>query len=305
MEQVLCCRVLDRHGKLPAGVRFVSVYRRAVAAWLSYALFSTSLANASPVCPALNTFDYMGSRVSFTPDRSAYFLTSEHKLVDADGAPNAYHPDDEPDACPDNGRGIDCLEAAGYPSGTWWQTVLVADPVNPGRPALQKAGPHKGYFVSMTSLRDTSFAGAASPASYVDAARIPYVVLPAPIYRTDGMGEMGDIGWATNLANGQSTPFVIADEGPVEPFGEASVAFWEALGTGAPNPRNGQGLPDGQITYVVFPGSGRSVSLGWPIDRASLAREAHARLAAAGGPELLQSCVDTSQDLGASRISSQ
>jgi hypothetical protein len=219
-------------------------------------------------------------------------------MVDADGAPNAYHPDDKPNACPDRGRGIDCLAAAGYPDGSWWQTVLVADPADPDRPAVQTDGPYKGYFVSMTSLRNTHRAGTADPASYVDAARVPYLVLPAPIYRTDGMGEMGDIGWAVNLDNGRSTPFVIADEGPVEQFGEASVAFWQALGGAAPNPRNGDGLPDGRVAYVVFPGSGRSADVGWPIDTTALAREAQTRLAALGGPAMLRACA-TAADRGA------
>jgi hypothetical protein len=258
---------------------------------LSCCLLPSSILAASPACPSGGGFDYMGVPISFSADRSAYFFATNHKLVDADGAPNAYHPADEPDACPDQGRGIDCLEAAGYPNGSWWQTVLVADPANPDQPAIQPDGPYKGFYVSMTSLRNTDFAGPASPASYVDAASIPYLVLPAPIYRTDGMGEMGDIGWAMNLDNGRATPFVIADEGPIEPFGEASVAFWQALGS-APNPRNGQGLPDGRIVYVVFPGSHADATIDWPIDRKALGREARARLAAIGGAAMLRSCVE-------------
>jgi len=264
----------------------VSVFWRAFAA--AFCCLLPASAVAGPLCPA-DGFDYMGTAVTFSGDRSAYYLASDTKLVDADGAPNAYHPADAPNACPDSGRGIDCLASAGYPGGSWWRTVLVADPDDPARPAVQRDGPYKGYFVSMTSLRNTAL-GADSPASYVDAARTPYLVLPAPIYRTDGMGEMGDIGWAINLDNGRSTPFVIADEGPVEPFGEASVAFWRALG-GTPNPRNGDGLPDGRIAYAIFPGSGRDAAIGWPIDRDALAREAKARLDAAGGAGALRACA--------------
>jgi hypothetical protein len=246
---------------------------------------------AAPACQPGEGFDYMGEPVTFSGDRSAYYFASATKLVDADGAPNAYHPDDVPDACPDEGNGIDCLAAAGYPNGSWWKTVLVADPGDPTQPAIQQEGPYKGFFVSMTSLRNTAHAGPASPKSYVDAASIPYLVLPAPIYRTDGMGEMGDIGWAMNLDNGRATPFVIADEGPVEPFGEASVAFWKALGAQAPNPRNGEGLPEGRIAYAVFPGSGRDSAIGWPIDPAALTREARRRLDRIGGPAVLQGCT--------------
>jgi len=272
----------------------VSVFRRVCVAAVCFLLPVSAVAN--PLCPA-DGFDYMGTSVTFNADRSAYYLASETKLVDADGAPNAYHPADLPDACPDAGRGIDCLASAGYPGGSWWRTVLVADPDDPRRPTVQQAGPYKGYFVSMTSLRNTAL-GAENPASYVDAARTPYLVLPAPIYRTDGMGEMGDIGWAINLDNGRSTPFVIADEGPVEPFGEASVAFWRALG-GTPNPRNGEGLPDGRIVYAVFPGSGHDAAIGWPIDHDALAREAKARLDAAGGAGMLRACASAADSVWA------
>ena len=271
----------------------MSVSRRALAAVLALCL--ASMADAQSVCPTRGGFDYMGVPISFSADQAAYYFVTDHKLVDADGAPNAYHPDDVPNTCPNEGRGIDCLAAAGYPDGSWWQTVLVADPLDPTRPAIQKDGRTKGYFVSMTSLRNTDFAGPADPASYVDAATIPYVVLPAPIYRTDGMGEMGDIGWAINLDTGRSTPFVIADEGPIEPLGEASVAFWQALGVRAPNPRNGQGLPDGRIAYAVFPGSRHSAAIGWPIDPATLARQARARLDAQGGAPMLRSCGEAGE----------
>lgn len=274
----------------------MSKFRRLIASAIVCCLFSTSGAIARETCPTAG-FDYMGVPITFSADRAAYYFTTDHKLVDADGAPNAYHPADMPNACPDTGRGIDCLAAAGYPDGSWWQTVLVADPADPTRPAIQHDGPYKGYFVSMTSLRNTDFAGPASTASYVDAASIPYIVLPAPIYRTDGMGEMGDIGWATNLDTGQTTPFVIADEGPVERLGEASVAFWHALGVEAPNPRTGMGLPDGRIAYVVFPGSGKTAPIGWPIGTAALRHEARVRLDAVGGMAALRSCAQSPTEL--------
>jgi hypothetical protein len=272
----------------------VSIFWRACAV-LPTCLLTLSAAAASPTCLGGGGFDYMGDPITFAADRTAYFFATDTKLIDADGAPNAYHPADAPDACPDTGRGIDCLAAAGYPNGSWWQTVLAADPHDPDRPAIQADGRYKGYFVSMTSLRNTTAGGAASANSYVDAASIPYLVLPAPIYRTDGMGEMGDIGWATNLDTGLATPFVIADEGPIEPFGEASVAFWRALGASAVNPRNGAGLPDGRIAYVIFPGSGKDAALAWPIDPGALERAARQRLEEIGGQAMVRRCAVTSR----------
>ncbi|HWU04409.1 MAG TPA: hypothetical protein VN222_16835 [Novosphingobium sp.] len=223
---------------------------------------------------------------------AAYMFAADTKLIDADGAPNAYHPDDSGHGaqCPDNGYGLDCLASAGFPGSDWWHTVLVRDPASGGKPYVQSSGPWAGYYVSMTSLRNTAYAGVQSPLSYVNAAQVPYVVLPAPIYRTRGMGGMGDIGFAINLSNGRTTPFVIADEGPVEPLGEASVAFWQALGGDAPNPRNGAGLPAGRIAYIVFPKSRRDADIGWPIDAGRLRAEAQRLLGAYGGEAALSAC---------------
>ncbi|WP_206238974.1 hypothetical protein [Novosphingobium terrae] len=259
-------------------------------------LIATQSAAAAPICPispspADSSFDYMGTRVDRHGGPGAYTYVTAMKIVDADGAPNAYHPADMEDACPDNGRGLDCLEAAGYPHGSWWQTVLAADPRAPDRPAIQRKGKFKGYFVSMTSLQNVAWGGPANPASYVDASATPYIVLPAPIYRTEGMGAMGDIGYAINLDTGRATPFVIADEGPVEPLGEASMAFWAALGEGPPNARNGEGLPRGRIAYTVFPHSRESINIGWPIDPDRLKAEALRLLAATGGESGMRACA--------------
>jgi len=228
----------------------------------------------------------------------AYLYQTDAKLIDADGAPNAYHPADaaapgEP-ACPATGRGLDCLANAGFPGSNWWKTVLVADPAHADRPLVQRHGPWAGYYVSMTTLSDTGFAGAQDPASYVNADTTPYIVLPAPVYRTAGMGDMGDIGYAINLDNGATTPFVIADEGPVEPLGEASVAFWRAMGNPAPNPRNGEGLSDARIAYVVFPRSRHGAHLGWPIAPDRLAAEAQRLLDAIGGRAAMLACFTPS-----------
>lgn len=276
--------------------------KRAVARSLVVAMTMLSLppALAAPACPlpisAQDTsFDYMGTRIDqhagLPGGQSAYSYVTATKIVDADGAPNAYHPKDMADECPDSGRGLDCLDAAGYPHGSWWQNVLAADPHAPDRPAIQRKGPFKGYFVSMTSLQNVEWGGPANPASYVDASATPYIVLPAPIYRTRGMGAMGDIGYAINLDNGRATPFVIADEGPVEPLGEASMAFWAALGEQAPNARNGAGLPPGRIAYMVFPHSRDAVDIGWPIAPDRLKAEALRLLAAAGGEDALRGCA--------------
>ena len=49
--------------------------------------------------------------------------------IDADGAPNAYHPDN---------IGLDDLKNAGYPNTSWWKNILVPDPQNPNRAYEQR-----------------------------------------------------------------------------------------------------------------------------------------------------------------------
>jgi hypothetical protein len=234
-----------------------------------------------------------------TTDRAAYFFATTHQRVDADGAPNAYHPSDvNGTACPATGRGLDCPANAGYRSNSgsgntsWWRDVLVPDPNNNAVAYRQRSGPHAGFFVSQTSLRNVGFAGPRDPRSYVDAATVPYVVMPSTFHSMAGTGTMGDIGFALHLDNGRSTPFVFGDaKGSAAHLGEASIAFWRALGGPNPNPRNGTGMPQGRVAYVVFPRSRLAANLGWPIDLDRLRAEATARLAQIGGIEALRLCA--------------
>jgi hypothetical protein len=262
------------------------------------ALGAASPALAAPACGLGTGFDYMGVDIRRAEDASAYVYVTDEKIVDADGAPDTYYSGDARDGCPGEGRGRDCLASAGYPDESWWNEVLVRDPDDPDQPYIQPEGAYQGYFVSMTSLRNPDYAGWTSPLSYVDAATIPYLVLPAPLYRSDGMGEMGDLGFAVDLDTGRSTPFVIADEGPVEPLGEASIALWRALGANDPSPRTGAGLPPGQVAYVVFPGSGEEAQLDWPLEVAEVKEKAAELLDSFGGRGRLLACASEDEDGG-------
>lgn len=269
----------------------------AVASLLASA--TATAAQPPPSCPFAAWTTYEGQALRRTADRSAYFYVTSHQRVDADGAPNAYHPQDvNGTACPASGRGLDCPANAGYRSndGTgnagWWRSVLVPDPNNNALAYRQAQGPHAGFFVSQTSLRNTGFAGVRSPKSYVDAATVPYVVMPSTFHTMAGTGTMGDIGFALHLGSGLVTPFVFADtKGSAARLGEASIAFWRALGGADPNPRNGSGMPAGRVAYVAFPRSRLTANLGWPIDVDRLRTEATARLARIGGVETLRRCA--------------
>ncbi len=213
------------------------------------------------------------------PAASAYLFTSTHMAVDADGAPNAYHPDN---------IGLDYLANAGYPDKSWWKDVLVPDPVDPEKAYVQPTGPYAGYLVSKTALIDASKADT-DPARYVDAGAIPYLVYPGSFYRMTGTGRLGDLGFAVNLSTGDTSPFVVADIGPSRAeLGEVSIALAEGLGGDDPNPRNGAGMPRGKMLYVVFPYSSRTHR--WPLDIADIERHANELLGSVGGLEAVVSC---------------
>jgi len=158
--------------------------------------------------------------------------------VDADGAPNAYGP---------HNRGLD-FTANALRGGRFLSVALHPD----GSPVIQRSGRYKGFYVSTTSLHNA--AGSPTvPATYVDARRIPYIVLPPEFMKQFGVA-LGDLAVVTNQKNGRSSFAIFADVGPHGKIGEGSVALARALGLND-NPRNG-GTGSSNIAYLVFPKSG-------------------------------------------------
>jgi len=224
--------------------------------------------------------NYQSSPLWQHKDQPAYVFTSAHLNVDADGAPNAYHPQD---------IGIDYLANAGYPKSSWWSSVLVTDPNDSSRAYIQNTGPYSGYFISKTSLQDKSKAST-DPSRYVDATKIPYLVFPGKFLRKKGSGKLGDLGFALNLSNGKSSPFVVADIGPTSAsLGEISIALAENLGGQHVNPKNGAGTPSGRILFVVFPNSSKHHP--WPISLDDLQNSASELLAQTGGLDAAKDCA--------------
>lgn len=155
--------------------------------------------------------------------------------IDADGAPNAYNPDN---------TGLDDLSNAGEP-GHW--DGIVAD--RDGNPFVQGPNdPFPGFYVSQTALVDWS-KERTDPARYVDASKIPYIVLPGELSRQFG-ARLGDFAIVMNLRNGSYADAIFGDIGTL---GEGSVALANKLGIWA-DARNGG--TRGGILYLVYPGSG-------------------------------------------------
>ena len=170
------------------------------------------------------------------------FVYQAGMAVDADGAYRAYHPNDR--------LGLDSIDHAGY-AGHWW--ALATDTgKSSGRPVVQrKSDPAPGYYVSMTSLYDAHVRSERNPHRFIDAAHIPYVVLPPVGFKH---AKLGDFATVVNLRNGRVAGAIVADESaPDLEMGEGSIALARALGINS-NPRTG-GIDDG-VVYVIYPSSG-------------------------------------------------
>jgi len=224
-------------------------------------------------CDAVDFLVYEGTAVRKFPNSTAYFYMTERMAIDADGAPNAYHPDDQ---------GIDALANAGFP-GAGWKSILVVDPLDPTKPFVQREGRFAGFFLSKTALQASSRADT-DRRRYVDSTEIPYVVFPGAFHALNGTGTLGDLAVVRNLHNNRVTPAIVADIGPHHaPVGEVSVRLAENLGGAHVNPRNGAGMPKGPFLYVLFPKS-RSTPA-WPVTIERIDTVATAALSALGGWE--------------------
>lgn len=215
-------------------------------------------------------------RIHALPGEDVLFFHGK-LAVDADGAPGAYHPDDS---------GIDSLRNAGKP-GNWW--ALACDEA--GTPYRQAQGdPCPGYYVSTTALCDARFE-ARDPRRYVDATRIPYIVLPrnlAELHPAGARVAKGDLAAVTLIGQPSRLVFAIyADVGPAwdpqhEP-GEGSVALAQALGHDPyVDGRVKRSIPSG-VFYVVFPGSGQRA----PLPAEEIARRGQRAFDAWGGADKL------------------
>jgi len=201
------------------------------------------------------------------PGDSAFFYEAG-MTIDADGAPNAYHPEN---------TGLDDLSNAGSP-GNWYGLAKDGD----GEPFVQGPNdPFPGYYVSATALSDRT-KPVNDPTRYVDASKIPFIVLPGAMARQIG-ARPGDFAVVFNQRNGKSSYAIFGDVGPSDRIGEGSVALAENLGIRS-DARNG-GARRG-ILFLVFPGSGN----GRPRPIEEINSESEKLLQAWGGTSQLVAC---------------
>ena len=236
---------------------------------------------ATAACDAAQSSAYRDTKIWTIPNTRAYFYATGRMAIDADGAPNAYHPED---------RGIDALANAGFPN-RGWKSVLVIDPRDPRKPFVQTEGEFAGFFLSKTTLQDPRLPPT-DARRYVDSTQVPYIVFPSAFSHTRGTGTMGDLGMALNLETGKESPFIVADAGPRDAdLGEVSIRLAENLGGSNVNPRNGSGMPRGRFAYAVFPGSKSNPP--WTVSSTDLDARAQALLAGVGGWGRVRDCIGT------------
>lgn len=194
--------------------------------------------------------------------------------IDADGAYRAYHPN--------NRLGLDTIEHAGH-SGNWWALATDNGKAS-GRPVVQgRNDPAPGYYVSMTALFDPRIPSERNPRRFVDAATIPYVVLPPEGFH---FAKLGDFATVVNLRNGRVSGAIVGDESaPDLVMGEGSIALANALGVDS-NPRTG-GIEHG-VGYVVYRGSGNRR----PRSVQEIRSSSQEKFRIWGGLQKLDSCIN-------------
>jgi hypothetical protein len=118
----------------------------------------------------------------------------------------------------------------------------------------------------------------------VDAAKIPYVVLP-PVGLKHA--KLGDFATVVNLRNGKIAAAIVADKSAPElKLGEGSIALAEALGIDS-NPRYGGS--DGGVAYVIYSDSGN----GKPRALEDIVRNSQDQFQMWGGLDKLNACLAT------------
>lgn len=162
--------------------------------------------------------------------------------IDADGSPRAYGPKGT--------SPLDILANAGNP-GNWWG--IATDSGEPGgTPVLQKSGdPYPGYYVSTTSYKHFEFPHT-SPSAWVDSERVVFIVLPSH-WRKEARGiVLGCKAEILDTKTGKTAVGMVADFGPQEHIGEASIAAAQFLGVPS-SPKNG-GTDVRRFKYTFWPG---------------------------------------------------
>lgn len=166
--------------------------------------------------------------------------------IDGDGANGQ---SSLPVYAPSGMKSLDYLANAGE-SGNWYGVVTDTGKSN-GRPVVQKSGdPCPGAYVSATSYEFPNLSRG-NPLRYVDANKVPYIVLPSH-WRLEARGVvLGCKAQIEDTHTGVIVDAVVADFGPKAKLGEASIAAANLCGVRS-SPKNG-GTADLRFRYTFWP----------------------------------------------------
>lgn len=168
--------------------------------------------------------------------------------IDLDGCPRAYGPEGcEPEP-------YDWLANAGYP-GNWWG--VATDDM--GEPVEQDSGdrecwPHPGLYISTTAYLVPGY-DEFDCRRYVDSERISFLVVPGNVRMSIEPKFLGCKGRITDVHSGKRINAVVADVGPSNHLGEASMKAARRFGLN-PYPKEGNaGSSDrSRWLYECWPG---------------------------------------------------
>lgn len=144
---------------------------------------------------------------------------------------------------------LDYLENAGGP-GNWYGVVTDNGQSN-GNPIKQKSNhPAPGAYVSATSYEFPGFSRG-DPARYVDAASVPYIVIPGH-WRAEAKGVvLGCRATVEDTKTGLIIEAAVLDFGPRSKLGEASIACAKLFKINS-SPKNG-GTDVKRFIYQFWP----------------------------------------------------
>ena len=199
--------------------------------------------------------------------KNAFFYNAGMSVT-ACGARRAYNANDA--------IAFDYLSHAGRP-GNWWSLVTDNGAPN-GRPLIQKAtDPAPGYYISMTALTNR-YRMPHDPKAYINAAAVPYIVLPPSLA---SKAKIGDFAAIINKKTGAICYAIFGDTGQEGAVGEASMNA--AAKSGINSSAKTGGTKSADLIYIVFPNSGNG--FGRSLYDISIQGAAH--LASFGGAAFL------------------
>lgn len=180
-----------------------------------------------------------------------YIESSEHLYwmgeftVDGDGSPRCYGPK----GC--SPEPLDYLGNAGS-KGNWWG-VATDTGESDGDPIVQKkSDPYPGLYVSTTAYVNSSYYYS-DPRHYVDSEKVPFIVIPGNVRNACQGVCKGCRATMTDLKTGKVIECLVADIGPTNHMGEASIACAKFFKID-PSPKSGGSSDEGRWRYDCWPG---------------------------------------------------